>query len=346
MNGKKQVLFIGPDYMDIYKDIIAGFKAMDYEVDFIKERQRNNDPQSARYEFYRPHFDIEYKKAEYWKDILIKPDYDKSYDILFVIDGQGLHPILFEMLKKRNPEIKCMNYLFDTTYGVYHFENFFHYFDMVYTFDRAESERYGINLLPIYWVSPAADDNSTEEYDMFGFGAYNATRYDVFTQLNSYCQRRQMKVYVKLFEKRVRNERLYQLKCVVRKVLGLPAHLPLSHYHSDIITHETIAPQDFRKYIFNSRITIDTHPGHQDGLTARFMWALGAGKKIITTNVSVSKYDFYTPQQIYILNEGVDLEHNTDFDSFVASDIELPMAIRQKIENYRIDNWLQTICGD
>ena len=345
MNGKKQVLFIGPAYMDIYKDVIAGFMALNCDVDYIKERQRNNDPKSARYEFYRPHIGIERKKADYWRDVLKSPAYDKIYDILFVIDGQGLHSVLFEILKKRNPEIRCMNYLFDTTYGVYHFENFFHYFDRVYSFDRAESERYGINLLPIYWVSPSVDDYSMELYDMFGFGAYNATRYDVFTRLNTYCQKRQMKAYVKLFEKRVKNERLYQLKCVVRKMLGLPAHLPLSHYHSDIITHTTIAPKDFRKFIFNSHITIDTHPGHQDGLTARFMWALGAGKKIITTNVSVSKYDFYSPQQIFILNDGVDLEHNMDFDSFVASDIEFPVDIRQKIDKYRIDNWLRTICG-
>lgn len=344
MNGKKQVLFVGPVYMDIYKDVIDGFKMLDCDVDFIKERQRNNDPQSARYEFYRLHIGIERKKAQYWKDILNSPAYDKKYDILFVIDGQGLHPVLFEMLKKRNPDIKCVNYLFDTTYGVYHFENFFHFYDKVYTFDRAESERYGINLLPIYWVPPTTDDASTETYDMFGFGAYNATRYDVFTQLNSYCQKKQMKAFVKLYEKMVSNERLYQLKCVVRKMMGLPAHLPLSHYHSNIITHTTISPKDFRKYIVNSRITIDTHPGHQDGLTARFMWALGAGKKIITTNVSVSKYDFYTPLQIFILTDETNIENNSDFDHFVVSDMELPVAIRQEIDNYRIDNWLRTIC--
>lgn len=344
MNGKKRVLFIGPVYMDIYKDVIAGLISLNYDVDFINERQRNNDPQSARYEFYRLHIGIERKKAKYWKDILESSAYNKVYDLLFVIDGQGLHPLLFDILKKRNPDIKCINYLFDTTYGVYHFENYFHLYDKVYTFDRAESERYGITLLPIYWVPPTGNEDDVETYDMFGFGAYNSTRYEVFTQLDNYCLRRQMKAYVKLFEKMVSNERLYKLKCIVRKMLGLPAHLPLSHYHSDIITHTTIAPKDFRKYIFNSRITIDTHPGHQDGLTARFMWALGAGRKIITTNESVVKYDFYTPQQIFILNEEENIENNQDFDRFVDSNMVLPVSVRQKIDHYRIDNWLRTIC--
>ena len=33
MNGKKQVLFVGPVYMDIYKDVIDGFKMLDCDVE-------------------------------------------------------------------------------------------------------------------------------------------------------------------------------------------------------------------------------------------------------------------------------------------------------------------------
>jgi len=330
--------------MDIYQDVIKEFKAQGYEVDFLKERQTNNDPLSARYEFFRPHFRIEKKKLNYWVRNLSSPAYNKVYDILFVIDGQGIHPVLFEILRKRNPQIKCVNYLFDTTYGVYHFERNFDYFDRVFTFDLSESKRFNIGFLPIYWVENSHSSGSMEHLSFFGMGAYNEDRYEVFSMLYDYSQKFNLHSYIKLYEKLQTKEWIYAIKCRVRKVLGLPAHLSLERYHSPIISQQTISPQRFREMIFCSDVVIDTHPEHQDGLTARFMWALGAGKKIVTTNESITQYDFYTSQQVYVLKKGIDLSGNKEFESFIDSTQPVPQHVRSVIDEYRIDNWLRTIC--
>lgn len=65
--------------------------------------------------------------------------------------------------------------------------------------------------------------------------------------------------------------------------------------------NEPLTPAEFRSLIYNSRCVIDTYNTFQEGMTPRFMWALGAGCKIITTNKNCKEYSFYSPEYIYIV---------------------------------------------
>lgn len=336
----KTVLFIGPKYMDLYKDIIVGFQQIDYTVDFALEMSRMNDPLNVRREKFRPSFHSKKKKRQYWETILTQEQYSKKYDILFVLDGQGLHPFLFETLKKRNPQILCVNYLFDTIKGVYRFDEYFSYFDKVYTFDKGESEKFAINWLPIYWVP---GEEAEIEYDMFGFGAFSPNRYDVFKKMHLFSKSNHLNSFIKL-NAIINREWFYAIRRLIRKPLGLKLEITLKQYHSPIITQEILSPQSFRDYINKSKVVIDTHPEHQDGLTARFMWALGLKKKIITTNDSVVSYAFYNPTQIYVINRLAEIDTN-ELQNFLTSKVELTPCQLRIIDSYRIDLWLALICN-
>ena len=108
-------------------------------------------------------------------------------------------------------------------------------------------------------------------------------------------------------------------------------------YDSELITHEQLSPEEFRELIYSSDCIIDTYNTFQEGMTPRFMWALGAGKKIITTNFNAKNYNFYSDDQIYILNERVD-----SLQEFLKKEIDVNKN-KHIIENYRIDNWIKTI---
>lgn len=336
----KTVLLIGPKYMDLYKDIIIGFQQIGYTVDFALERSRMNDPLNVRREKFRPYFHSEKKKKRYWDTLLAQKRYSKKYDMLFVLDGQGLNPTIFEILKTRNPQILCVNYLFDTIKGVYRFDRYFSYFDRVFTFDREESEQYGIDWLPIYWV-PGEDVEI--EYDMFGFGAFSPDRFKVFSELANFSDRNKLHSYIKL-NAIINREWFYQMRRLIRKPLGLRLEITLEQYHSPLITQELLSPDVFRKYIQQSRIVIDTHPSHQDGLTARFMWSLGLRKKIVTTNEHVCDYEFYNPSQIFVMKD-VDSLNNGKLEQFLKSEVNLTQSQLSKIDECRIDNWLTTLCS-
>jgi hypothetical protein len=80
------------------------------------------------------------------------------------------------------------------------------------------------------------------------------------------------------------------------------------------------------------------HP-RQTGLTMRTLEALGAGKKLVTTNVQVKEYDFYDERQVRVVDRmnpsvGLDLEFFKKDDFFVSL---------EKIDSCSIGNWLKGI---
>ena len=340
----KNVLFISPSWMDIYKDVISELERQGYHVDYIPEEKFRNDSRSRdKKAFLLKKEELEFEEFinSHWTTLLLDDKFDKAYDILFVIDGQSFRPVVVDFLKKRNPDIRCINYLFDTTSGVYEFDKNFDCFDKVFTFDVGESKKYGIEFLPIYWV-PAAEVK--EDIDLFGMGRYSKDRYKLFKEIKKISDIAGLKSILRLHTNVINNITLYMVKYAIRKILGIVHGPSPEAYLSEFNTHETITPAEFRQLISRSRCIIDTSAPHQDGLTARFMWALGAGKKIITNNKSVRKYDFFSSNQIYVINNVHDLEtHQDELKFFLNTDYEETKTLRRIIEQYRIDNWIKIL---
>lgn len=333
-----KVLFIGPLFMGIYKDIIAEFNRRGDEVDFIAERSLNEDPYNVRgYAGQGKNVDAEkflIENEKYWKHLLCETnEYSGRYDVLFVLDGQGLHPIVFNILKKRNPELYSVNYLFDTTKGVYRFDKYFSLFDKVATFDIEESEKYGIPLLPIYWVPVGL---FSVKYKFFGLGRYSPERAVLFKKLEAIAANNNY--FLKWQGEHIK---FFALKYLVRAFLGKnEGRVTLRDYYSDMFITNPLSVEEFRQKIAESEIIVDTNAPHQDGLTARFMWALGLGKKILTTNEAVKLYDFYTSNQIFVVKDIDQIQNDEGFLAFSDSKFEFPPTLKKLIDSYRIDNWL------
>ena len=123
--------------------------------------------------------------------------------------------------------------------------------------------------------------------------------------------------------------------------MGKKESCPPAFLYSEMLTTESMPPSVFRNYIFNSKIVVDTCAEGQIGMTARFMWALGAEKRIITNNQNVKNCSFYTPEQIYIIDSNcVDKK---DLEKFLLADFNMSKSVRDIVQDYRIDNWLKTL---
>ena len=113
-------------------------------------------------------------------------------------------------------------------------------------------------------------------------------------------------------------------------------------YYSKNVTHSFISKEEFTKLMCQSEIIVDSIDERQDGLTARCTWALGAEKKIITNNKSIATYDFYRPDQVFIVSDYSDKTKNELLD-FFYSKYTMTDDIRSKISNFRIDNWVSSM---
>ena len=340
-----KVLFIGTPYMGLYKEIISEMQRQGYEVDFHAEGKFLEDPLNRRgYKGIKKRIFVNAQKFlnqmdEYWRTVLNTPPFDKVYDYLFVLDGQSLHPCIFEILRKRNPKVKSVNYLFDTTKGVYQFNENFKYFDKVVTFDREEANKYGISLLPIFWCQDIMPQRFL--YKFFGFGAYKKDRYKLFRKISEFAKENKLHSFIKLVGSKTK---FFFIKSLARQILGIQNdRISWKEYHSDIVTSNRLDLNKFNELLANSEIILDTNAPHQDGLTSRFMQALGNGKKIITTNKSVLLYDFYTPNQIFVVDDMDSLSSNSQFVSFVNKTLNLGDETRNNIALTRIDNWVKSL---
>lgn len=333
---KKKIFLIAPTHMDLYKDIVEELENKGFSVEFLAVKVFPHDPFfiSTRYSWLYNKGKFLKKLETYWDQLYISGKYSFEYDYLLVINGTVVHPKLFYYLRKHNPKIECVNYLFDSTQNVYHFDRNFKYFNRIFTFDRKDAEKFSINFLPIYWKDTTTPPGHNS-IQLFGFGVFNKTRYEVYSSLIDKCKDFSENSFVKLYVPEINNIKLFKLKNIIKKIIHLPVDLSFEEYNSPLITHKTLTPKEFRDYIFNSNIIVDTSNSKQDGLTARFMWALGAGKKIITNNSSVLDYPFYSPEQFYVIDGNY-----LGLEDFINTPFNPSQEYKTIIEQWRLDNWV------
>ena len=91
----------------------------------------------------------------------------------------------------------------------------------------------------------------------------------------------------------------------------------------------------YLEYLSKTKTILDIVRPNQSGLTLRCMESLFLGKKLITTNPKVSDYDFYNPQNIFILGED-DSRRLVDFinSKYINIDEEI-------ISNYDYSSWVK-----
>ena len=87
-----------------------------------------------------------------------------------------------------------------------------------------------------------------------------------------------------------------------------------------------------------SRCVLDSAQAGQLGLTIRVLEALGAKKKLITTNEDIVNYDFYRPENIYVYEGKIDLDNVFFKEEYKEVDKEI-------YEKFSLRSWLKEIVG-
>ena len=340
----KRLLLIAPRISDIYKDIINQLNKWSIDVDYIEDKVSNYDPKylrSNRNLIFRNRIGRKIYSSiqkNKWRQLLQQEPYNKKYDYLLVINGQSVHPFLIEELRNRNDKLYASNFLFDTCVSLYEFQYNFPYFDRVASFDRHESAQFNLSFLPIYWQEESG--GAEFEYDLFCFGGYGPQRLAFYQQIEEIAKHENLKAFIKLYSPVISHYRIYKIKHLIRKLLRIRTYMPPEHYELGIITHRRIPANEFRKMVCSSSIIVDDVKQEQDGMTARFMWALGAGRKIVTTNANILGYDCYSPEQVYVVKEEKVLINDKDFRAFIRKDFKMTPEMCNKIMPWRLDNWL------
>lgn len=165
------------------------------------------------------------------------------------------------------------------------------------TFDRGDAERYSQKAYGQFFRMEQKTTEEKEDYDFYFIG-FEKNRGAILNELK---------------------EKLKDYRCCFKIINQVSECVP---YAQNIVN------------IKKARCIIEIVQDGQEGITLRPLEAIACGKKLLTNNKNIKKYDFYSPQNFFILGE----DNLDDISQFInSSQTPLQSSIRNK---YDIASWL------
>lgn len=247
---------------------------------------------------------------------IIKATENKSYDYIVIV-----RPDLFfdsQLLKLKSRTKNFIAYYHDSINNIPHKKNVIHFFDKVYSYEKKDVADYNLDFLTNFIY--LKDEERTS----------NETTLDAFTIMSKdYRFNTLSNVASFLKNKHINYQFLVQSD---------------KEQSSDVIEFITQRKNNSQvlEYLKQTKIIVDIHKyGVQDGLTFRVFESLFFNKKLITTNKDIKTYDFYNPNNIFVI-ENIDSMNIPD-DFFKTSYVAIPENIYQK---YHYKSWIKNILND
>lgn len=187
-------------------------------------------------------------------------------------------------------------------------------FDKIFTFDLDDSKKYNLEHISNYIYLPKQEIKKNFKTDFFMISSIDE-RLPMLNKIAKYCSENN----------------------VISQFVVVGKRKPFDLEDSIFFTNKNLFFEEIEEYINEAKVFVDLIRKNQNGLSFRIFEALAYQRKIITTNASIKKYDFYNENNILILNEN----NLYEIKDFVNTDfVPIDDAIYFK---YTIVNWVNTV---
>jgi len=247
-----------------------------------------------------------------------------KYDFIFVIKGDKLEANFLKRLKELNPNAKMVLYLWDDIKRIPNFFSNRMFFDKIYTFDRYDMKEYNLEFLPLFFCKDFVYNDNKKTIDVYFSGWDHSDRREILERMRTFFLDNHLNYYYYIYTGRgaVFRRKLKQLD--FKK-------------EPEYIKYKTLSLDKNAELTKSSKVLIDIQHPSQKGLTMRTFEALASKSKLITTNKDIMNYDFYTSDNIAVIDRENPM---IDLDFFISPYQEIGMEI---VEKYSLENWVKTI---
>lgn len=191
----------------------------------------------------------------------------------------SVSPVVAKYIRDNNPEARIIIYYINPEKYSYKFSEYDSCKGEVWTFDEGDSKRCNIPWNPlIYFGTKTADENDAKEYDVAFVGA-DKGRYEQLMEIQSEMNKRGINTRFNITP--TSDFPIYDKKKYCKR-LG---------YQENI------------DFILKSKAILDIMQSEQTGYTMRIPESMVNHIKLITNNLKISGYDFYTPNNIFIIGQ-------------------------------------------
>ena len=306
----------------------AAMEAMGAKVDYYSERPSQTFLTRAFLRINRKM--IAQKVNKYHQRILTETKY-KHYDYLFFIRCEAFSRDTIKAFRAQNPDAKMVVFFWDSFNNNKNSAHVFDLFDKAYCFDKEDCKKYGVRFKPLFYYDAYAGikKHDTYKYITLFIGTLHSDRYKLVHEI----------------ERQVTNQGHHSFSWfyLPSKILFYRMRMidnTIKSVDKTLIKYKMLSLQDMINLYDESEIIIDVQHPKQTGLTMRTFEALGARRKLVTTNADIVNYDFYNPRNILV----VDRDNIVIPRSFVEEPyVDLPEEI---FERYSISIWLREVLLD
>lgn len=327
-----KLLLIMPRFFDYPELITRELEDMGYEVDFFDDRPSTNAWIKAAIRINKNLIGVYIKK--YFENVM-QTVKNKKYDVVFLISGQSLSfsESMINEIKQCQKEAKFVLYQWDSQTNFPYIKKVQKYFDKCYSFDRRDiKETPSLNFLPLFYSRKYEEigkrNNTNYKYDFCFVGTAHPKKYKFIKMVSAQLKSVYPNQFIYFF---FPSPIVYFYRKIMNKELRRAKY---NEFH-----YVPLKGKEMNNVYETSRCVLDSAQDGQLGLTIRVLEALGAKKKLITTNEDVINYDFYKPENIYVYEGKIDLEN-------VFFTHEYKEVSKEVYEKYSLRSWLKEILED
>ncbi len=282
-----KILIISPRTFGYERRIRVAVQELGYEVDWMDERIGNDFFSKA----------ITRLGLLKWLPWIIKKHIreiverlrDFDADVLLLVNPETINGRELEKIKSDIPTVSLIVYKWDSAYQKPIDERTFSLADRVYSFDPEDCRRNEkLHHLPLFhhYDEPQVHVKGEKKYDFSFVGTAHIHRLKTLAKLETKFEEQNTPSFFYLKTK----SRLHQIFF----------RFAASYYgYKGVLSAEELPYESFLAVIQSSRAIIDIEFPRQSGLTMRSFEVIFSGTPLVTTNMSVKEYDFFSASSIF-----------------------------------------------
>ena len=321
----KRILFFTTNPDPYFNESLQRMGAV---VDYYSERPNQNTLTKVLIRINRKM--ISSMVARYHERILEETK-DNKYDIIFFIRCEAFSRETLIKFRAYHPNAKMVVFFWDSFVYNKNSEKVYDLFDRAFAFEKGDAEKYGISFLPLFYYDSYSDLPIRHEYKYKSLfiGTLHSDRYKIVTSIQEWLRDKGFKNFAWFYLPS--KVLFYQMYLTDRKI---------KIRDKQIVKYKTLSLEEMQKLYSDSEIIIDVQSPKQIGLTMRTFEALGARRKLITSNKDIVNYDFYNPSNILV----IDRDHIAIPDKFLTESYQdIDETIYKK---YSLSSWLKRVLLD
>lgn len=322
-----KILLIAPKFFDYEFDIKNELEKRGAIVSYIQE---NIDSSNFRYKFINklPKPVQKHIRDKYFRD-QIDNLCEKQFDVIFGIRMELFDDTILDYIRHKFPESYYICYFWDSVKNMRNAENIAKWFDCVYTFDLEDAKNHDDwKFRPLFFNNNYKNCTNTiqKQIDILYVASLSPERAEYQIKLQKFCDDRRMKLYTYFYMK-------WYVFAFNRLKQPIYRKIPKNLVHG-----RGLSAKEMKGLFEKSKIVFDCSSISQSGLTMRTIECFGARKKMVTTNNTVTQYDIYDKNNIYVIENG-----NIDGIEDFLYNKEYRCPDNSLYNYYSISEWINTI---